>query len=203
MVNFVTFTRWRSHKRWQQVNNLKDDAGVRRFDVLGVRLQNKGHLFDEAHLSKNFNVKLSEGMIVPEQDCTWLKNGLHAVRALLVVDGGRVFAPHFPAVENGFEQPRVANERFGLVAKLENWPPFIETDHGFREAVLEQYGDCQKASAANFAAKYSRHQKYGLLPHCVAENVTTGKCCLKDDVEGWSNASVTEAEFNRSSEEEK
>jgi len=59
-------------------------------------------------------------MIVAKKDGTSFEDGLHAARAFLVVDRGRVFAPHLPTIEDGLEENSIADDRVGFVTKLEN-----------------------------------------------------------------------------------
>lgn len=131
----------RSDERRQKIDDVKNDAGIRRFDVFGVGLKDERNLPDEPHLSKYFDVELPERMVVPEQDGAGLEDGLHAVGALLVVYGGRILAPHLPAAEDGLEETDVADQGLGVVAELENGPLLVEGDDGFGEAVLEEDGD--------------------------------------------------------------
>jgi hypothetical protein len=186
----------RSDERRQKIDDVKNDAGIRRFDVFGVGLKHERNLTDEPHLSKYFDVELPERMVVPEQDGTGLEDGLHAVGALLVVNGGRILAPHLPAAEDGLEETDIADQGLGVVAELENGPLLVEGDDWFGEAVLEEDGNGVKAGAAIFAAQYARQEKDRLLAESVAENVVTGKHRSENDVEGGSDAGVVQTEFD-------
>ena len=159
------------------------------------------NLSDESHLSKNFDIELPERMVVAKQNGAGLEHGLHAVGALLVVDGRRVLAPHLPAVENGLEERRVADDGFRVVAELKDGPLVIERDDRFGEAVLEENGHGSKPGAAVLAPKDSRDQEVRIQPRGFSESVATRKCRLEDDVESGSDAGVVETEFNHSGEQ--
>ena len=158
------------------------------------------NLSDESHFSKNLDIELPEGMIVAKQDCARLEDGLHAVGALLVVDGRRVFAPHLPAIEDGLEKRRVADDGLRVVAELKDGSLWIERDDRLGEAVLEEDGHGSKPGSAVLAAKDSGDQEVRLQARGFAESVATRERRLENDVEGGGDAGVVQAEFNDSSE---